>query len=165
MKTVLLAHDMELDAPWARRCRLRDRVRAHLSALTLDQELAAGACPDSEVLLSLRAEKLISMANRHDVARALRRIVADAGRPVGPVGPVLPLARRSILRHGDVIRQLAAVLDRPGPIDVRGLATVEVLLKDGAGPLYTDDSHDALGPRLKTALAILSTPPAGSAVA
>lgn len=164
MKTVLLARDMEPYAPWARRCRLRDRVRAHLGALALDRALADGASPDSGVLLSLRAEALISTSNRHTVARALRRIVTDAGRPLSPLGPVLPLARRYIRRHREVIHELAEVVDRPGPIDVRGLATLEVLLKDGAGPLYTDEHRDTLGPWLQAALTILTTPPAGSTV-
>ena len=164
MKTVLLAHDLEPDAPCARRCRLRDRVRVHLSALTLDRALADGASADSSVPLSLRAEKLISMANRRSLAQALRRVVRDAGRPLQPLGPVLPLARRDIRRHQDVIHELANAIDHPGPVDLRGLAAVEVLLKDGAGPLYTGDGDDALGPRLQAALTILSTPPAGSAV-
>lgn len=164
MKTVLLARDTELDAPWARRCRLRDRLRAQLFALKLDRALADGASPDSGLLLSLRAERLTSMANRHHLARALRCIVTDAARPLQPIGP-LPLARRGILRHRGAIYELAAVVDRPGPIDVRGLAAVEVLLKDGGGPLYIDDRRDALGSWLQAALTTLSTPPAGSAVA
>jgi hypothetical protein len=164
MKTVLLARDTELGAPCACRCRLRDRLRVHLSTLKLDRALAEGASPDSGLLLSLRAETLTSMANRHDLARTLRRVVADAARPLQPMGP-LPLARRCIIRHRDAIYRLADVVDRPGPIDVRGLAAVEVLLKDGGGPLYADDLRDALGPWLETALRVLSTPPAGLAVA
>lgn len=164
MRTVLLAHDREPDAPRARPCRLRDRLRARLGALRLDRALAAGASPDSELLLSLRAETLISMTNRHALARALRRAVADAGRSLQPLGPVLPLARRDILRHRDLIQELAGLLDGPGPVDLRGLAAVEVLLRDGAGPLYTTGRDDALRIRLEAALTSLSTPPAGSAV-
>jgi hypothetical protein len=164
MKTVLLASDREPEALWARRCRLRDRVRAHVRALQLDRALAAGASPDSELLLSLRAEAMISMANRHALARALRRAVADAARPLQPLGPVLPLARREVLRHRGLIHELADVVDRNVPVDLRGLATVEVLLMDGAGPLYTSDRRDALGAWLQTALDTLSTPPAGSTV-
>src|ERR1700750_3404168 len=81
MKTVLLASDREPDAPLARRCRLRHRVRAHVRALKLDRALAAGQSPASELLLSLRAETMISMANRHALAQALRRAVTDAARP------------------------------------------------------------------------------------
>ena len=165
MKTVLLADDRAPDAPWARQCRLRDRVRARFGALRLDRALAAGASPDSGVLLSLRAETLMSMDNRRALAQALRRIVADSGRPLLPLGPVLPLARRDIKRHRDLIHELADVLDGGLPVDVRGLAAVEVLLKDGAGPLYTADRGDALGARLRAALTTLCTPPAGSAVA
>jgi len=164
MKTVLLAHDRDPDAPRAHRCRLRDRLRARLCALALDRALAAGASPDSGLLLSLRAETLISMANRRALARALRRAVTDAGRPLQPLGPVLPLARRDILRQRGLIGELADVLDSPVPVDLRGLAAVEVLLRDGAGPLYTADRGDGLRTRLQAALNGLATPPAGSAV-
>ena len=165
MKTVLLADPLRPDAPRASRCRLRDRLRARLDALGLDRALAAGASPDSGLLLSLRAEALISMANRRAIARALRRLVRDAARPLQPLGPVLPLARREILQHRDLIHAWAAVLDRPGPVDLRGVAAVEVLLRDGAGPLYTDDPCHPLGSRLRAALITLCPPSAGSAVA
>jgi hypothetical protein len=165
MKTVLLADDRAPDVPRARRCRLRDRVRARFGAFRLDRALAAGASPDSGVLLSLRAETLMSMDNRQGLAQALRRVVADAARPLFPMGPVLPLARRDIRRHRNLIYELADVLDRGLPVDLRGLAAVEVLLKDGAGPLYTANQGDALGARLRAALNVLSAPPAGSAVA
>jgi hypothetical protein len=164
MKTVLLAHHREPDAPWARPCRLRDRVRARVGALELDRALAAGASPDSGVLLSLRAETLISMTNRHALARALRRAVTDAGRPLQPLGPILPLARRDILRQRELMHELADVLDSTVPVDLRGLAAVEVLLRDGAGPMYTADPRDGLRTRLETALNTLTTPPAGSTV-
>src|ERR1700760_49521 len=164
MKTVLLASDREPHAPLARRCRLRHRVRAHVRALKLDRALAAGKSPDSELLLSLRAETMISMANRHALARALRRAVTDAARPLRPLGPALPLARREIRQHRDLMHELADALDRNVPVDLRGLAAVEVLLKDGAGPLYTSDRCDLLGARLQAVLNILPTPPAGSTV-
>jgi hypothetical protein len=164
MKTVLLAQDREPDAPWVRRCRLRDRIRARLSSFRLDRELAAGACPDTSVLLSLRAQELISMSNRRALAKALRRAVSDARRPAQPLGPMLPLARREIRRHRGLMMELAEMIERPGPTDLPGLAAVEVLLKDGAGPLYTSDRIDALGPRLEVLLRALATPPAGSAV-
>ncbi len=164
MKTVLVAHDPELDAPWARPCRLRDRLRARVCALRLDRALAAGASPDSGVLLSLRARELMSMRNRRSLACALRRILSEADEPLPPVGSALPLARRDIRRHRRLIHELADVLDRTGPVELRGLAAVEVLLKDGAGPLYNVDRFDALGPRLRALLEILSVPPAGFTV-
>src|ERR1700760_2611991 len=105
MKTVLLASDREPHAPLARRCRLRHRVRAHVRALKLDRALAAGESPESELLLSLRAETMISMANRRALARALRRGVADGAPPLRPLGPALPLARREILQHRDLMHE------------------------------------------------------------
>lgn len=164
MKTVLLAQDGEEDAPSAHRCRLGDRWHARISAFRLDRALAAGASPDSGLLLSLRAEALISMDNRRRLARLLRRVVTDAGRPMHPLG-ALPLACRGILRHRDLIDAVAGALERPGPVDLRGLAAVEVLLRDGAGPLYNDDRFDALGGRLEWVLRMLSSPPAGSTIA
>jgi hypothetical protein len=164
MKTVLLAHDPELDAAWARPCRLRDRLRARVCALGLDRSLAAGASPDSGVLLSLRAEELMSMRNRRSLACALRRVVSEAAQPVPPLGSALPLARRDIRRHRRLIHELADVVERPRPVELRGLAAVEVLLKDGAGPLYNAGRFDALGTRLRALLQTLSAPPAGFTV-
>jgi hypothetical protein len=165
MKTVLLAQDREPDAPSVCRCRWHDRMRARLSSLRLDRELASGACPDVSILLSLRAEELIRVSNRHGLAKALRRVVRDAQCPPRAPGPVLPLARRDIKRHRNLILELADVIDCATPVDLRGLAAVEVLLRDGGGPLYSGDRVDALGPRLEAVLRVLTTPPAGSTVA
>jgi hypothetical protein len=165
MKTVLLADDRDLDTARVRRSRLRDRVRVHLRALALNRALAEGANPDSDLLLSLRAEALMSMSNRQTLGQALRRLVADAGRPIGPMGPVLPLDRRAILRHRSLIHEMADVLEQPGPVDLRGVAAVETLVRDGAGPLYTADRKGALGARLQALRSLLATPPAGTPVA
>ncbi len=164
MKTVLVTDVLEPEMLWARRCRRRDRLRARLRAPALDRALAAGASPDSGVLLSLRAEALLSLANRRALARTLRRLVRDATRPMQPLGPVLPLARREIIRHRALIHELAAVLDESGPVDLRGVAAAEMLLRDGAGPLYVADPRHSLEPRLHTVLTALCSPPAGSAV-
>jgi hypothetical protein len=163
VKTVLLACDPQSYVVSVHRCRLRDRVGARLFALRLDCALAAGVSPDSSVVLSLRAHELLTAANRRSLARGLRRITKDAERPQHP-GPVVPLARREILRHRDLIHRVADVVERAGPIDLCGLAAIEVMVRDGAGPMYGSDRVGALGPRLEAALEILSAPPAGFAV-
>jgi hypothetical protein len=164
MKTVLLAYAADPYAVSTHRCRLSDRLRARLFALGLDRALADGASPDLSVLLSLRAETLLTVANRRSLARALRRIAKDAEGPPHPLGAMLPLARREIVRHRDLMRGLAEAVERAGPIDLRGLAAVEVLLRDGTGPVYSSEVVGVLGPRLQAVLEMLSVPPAGSAV-
>jgi hypothetical protein len=98
--------------------RWTDRAAARLHASRLDAQLAAGADPDSSALLGLRAQALTSPRRRRLLGRALERVAAR-----GPVAAPQLLA-------------LAARLLRPRPLAIRGIAAVQVLLTDGAGPLH-----------------------------
>jgi hypothetical protein len=117
------------------------RVSARLRFATLDEALAAGAEPEERPALALRAERLLAPRMRHALARSLRMGVALAQRP-------LSVPRTSggphVAAAADELLALADHLDGPGPVDVRGVALVCVLLTDGAGPLHSNQGASRL---------------------
>jgi hypothetical protein len=147
---VLLEHDALLGL---QRVRLRDRLRARLRAAELDNALAAGASPESDVALALHAGRLCRPGQRQLVARGLTRVAAAAGAPT-PRRNTVPVCRPAVQRARD---DLQAVLDRldAGPVDVRGVARIRTLLADGTGPLYRQSAPDRLRHDLRAALAAM----------
>jgi hypothetical protein len=132
MSTLLLASG---DFVMGRRASLRDRLAARLRAGSLDRQLARGVAPESGGALTLRARALIGPSARATLARQLRRVVSDArGGHVWMTR--VPVRRPEVLDAADELDVLADRLAAPGPVDVRGVAQVQVLLTDGTGPLY-----------------------------
>ena len=66
-----------------RRVRLRDRLLTRLRASSLDAELAAGASPESNITLALRAGQLCRPSVPAPSSQGLNQVVATAGRPAG----------------------------------------------------------------------------------
>ena len=134
--TLMLVDDHNTSYIITRRIRLRDRLAAHRRSLTLDRALAAGASPDSEAALALRAQALIGQPARRELANQIRRIIAAAHRPSGARWPVVIISRRLIQAVELDLSQLALQLLAEEPVDVRGVASVRALICDGCGPLY-----------------------------
>ena len=138
--------------PVARPSRPWDRILVRLRASRLDHDLAHGASPDATVALALRAQMLVRMRARRDVARSAQRVLAAAMQdPAGsrlrvPVGR--DQVRNSAEELGDLIRRLLA----GGPVAARGVALANVLLSDGGGPLYHRASADDARARLHEAV-------------
>jgi len=148
MSTLLLACE---DAVIGRRAGLRDRLVARLRAGALDRELARGVAPESCGPLELRARTLIGPAMRRTLARQLRRVVSDArGGHAWTVH--VPVSRPEVLDAADELDVLAERLAAPGPVDVRGVAQVQLLLSDGCGPLYFRGATDELRASVARAL-------------
>ena len=114
------------DCPVPVDVRSRDRLLARIRAFRLDAALAAGASPDATVALALRAQLLVRMPVRRDLARTARRILAAAVR--GAAGDRLPVpvcrdrVRDCAEELEDLIRHLLAAgrfppgaSPRPGP--------------------------------------------------
>ena len=148
---VVLEHEAGLGL---RRVRMRDRLLARIRVAALDAELAAGASPESSVVLALHAVHLCGPSQRRLLAGSLRRIAASADAPTrsrlkAPVcGPAV--------RHAGT--ELQAVIDRlvaAGPVSVRGVARVRCLLADGTGPIYRKSAPDRLRSELRSALALM----------
>ena len=154
MSTLLLASG---DTVVGRRASLRNRLVARLRAHALDQQLARGVAADSDVALTLRARALIGPSARTALARQLRRVVSDArGGRVWLTH--VPVRRAEVLDAADELGVLAERLAAPGPVDVRGVAEVQLLLSDGTGPLYFRGATDELRARVANALSRLDVP-------
>jgi hypothetical protein len=158
---MLLLLDERTDALVVRSARPWELVKAGLCAQHLDEELARGASPDASGPLALRAQTLARESFRHGLARCARQILAEAERPLPAQprprrGPAVPVCRDRVRAAA---AELAEVIDRlqlPGPLPVRGVAQVSVLLGDGSGPLYHRGSRDDLRARLTAAAGALS---------
>jgi hypothetical protein len=150
MAIVLLTTGLELSSPTVMQCGARERAMAYLSATRLDRALAAGLSPDSSATASLRARTLIGIGTRRELSEGLRHLVTAARTPVLTVTPV-PLCRRKIVDAEEMLGHLAEHLSAPGPVDVRGVAQIRLLLTDGCSPLYGDPLADDLRPALRAA--------------
>ena len=131
------------------------RVRARVHERQSDRALASGISPDSSARLSVRAHQLIGCPTRAALARAIRRLVDDAGRPARPMSFNVAICRSKVRRSRHTLEDLADRLLSDGPLDARGLAQIHLLLNDGAGPLYDRPTADDLAPALKRAIAAL----------
>jgi hypothetical protein len=135
MTTVLLTRGHDARAVEARRCGAALRVLAYARAHGLDRALARGTDPDSGALLSVRAHALIGRAHRLRLAYELRRVLRVAGRVPHRFNPTLPVPYHVLLAR-DLIEEIADTLEGPEPVEVRGVAKLELLLRDGGGPIY-----------------------------
>jgi hypothetical protein len=135
-----------------RRIRPWHRLLASCLASRLDCALASGASPETSVRLAWRAARLTSGRYRRDLATSLWRIAATAGEartpgvyPLASARPITALlVRSSAARFGEELGDLAESLVAPGPVAVRGVAMVNQLIADGAGPLYRHGGDDEL---------------------
>jgi hypothetical protein len=155
MNMVVLADERHPGCVKLERTRTLVRVRARVQARQSDRALASGISPDSSACLSVRAHELIGCPTRAALARAIRRLVDDAGHPVRPMNFSVPLCRAKIWRSRDTLEGLADRLLTDGPLDARGLAQIRLLLGDGAGPLFDRPTADDLQPALERAIAAL----------
>ncbi|MEN3283955.1 MAG: hypothetical protein V7607_5095 [Solirubrobacteraceae bacterium] len=152
MSTLLLLASEE--AVVGRRAGLRDWLMARLRADSLDRELARGVAPETCGALTLRARRLIGPSARAALARQLRRVVSDARGGHVWMSRV-PVRRPEVLDAADELDVLADRLAAPGPVDVRGVAQVQLLLTDGTGPLYFRGATEELRARVANALSRL----------
>jgi hypothetical protein len=130
-----------------RRRPLAQRLRARVFTARLDTELAWGTDPQSDPTLALRAERLSSPVTRRQLARGLRDVVARAERR-SQFSAAAPVARISVLRNRELLGEVADHLDSDLPAGVGGIAAVNLLLTDGASPLWAQtegrELHDTL---------------------
>jgi len=127
------------------------RLRARIRRLELDHALAEGADPTASPLLAARAAQLVSRPTRYRLAAALEYWALTADAPRGrlrtaPLRGPLSANRRGLL-------ELASILRRGGLLYARGIAILELVLIDGAGPAYTDARGEGLARQLELARA------------
>jgi hypothetical protein len=152
LPTPLLTRTSETAWVVTRPCRLHARVLAWLGAWWLDQALAAGVSPDGGVLLSLRAHRLIGLTTRRSLAAELRDLLPRARRRAHPLDNGAAVCAVGVLQTRASILALADRLDAWEPVEPAGVARVRVLLRDGTGPLYSEEPTDELERSLVAAL-------------
>jgi hypothetical protein len=158
MTTLLLTRGSDPRVVQVRRSGVCARLLTRLRALAIDRALADGASPDSSATLSLRAQSLIGSRHRLYLARELRSLLRAAGRPVHRFDPILPVPAHVLLAH-ELIEEVVETLEGAEPIDARGAAGLEVLMRDGSGPLYGTGESPALRLALQRILDALAVSP------
>ncbi len=128
------------------------RIRARVQHRVLDRELSEGANPADCPEWAARAAELAKRASRERVADELEQLIRY-GERTHPVrlGPHPAAAQVNRGR----LEQLIALLRGDGPLYVQGLARLQVVLSDGAGPVYTDRDGRALARELRRVHAAL----------
>jgi hypothetical protein len=158
LATALLTHGTDPRAVKLCRLGISNRLLARARAAALDRALVGGAAPDSSVILLVRAHRLISRPHRVRLARRLRDLVRDAGQPAHPFDPALRLSKE-ILRATDLVEEVAELLEDHEAVDVRGVAKLELLLRDGGGPFFVEHRTIPLRESLERVIDALSLPP------
>jgi hypothetical protein len=134
---------------------IRARLTARLRAPRFDRALAVGVPAPAGSALAVHAARLTSVAERHAVARTLRRAVHDAtDDPRATRSARVPMHRANIASTQALIDEVTRRLHAPDPVNTRGMARLRQWLSDGAGPLYRHGRGDLAG-RLSAALAAL----------
>jgi hypothetical protein len=159
MTTLILTPQRDGGYVTPRHSRAHEHLVARLRAWALDKALAHGACPDSTPALSLRAHRLIGQATRRELSQAIHRVLREARSPGHPGNPGIPICRRKVMQAKPALEELAERLVNSGPVDARGVARVQLLLKDGSSPLYDRPHADDLEPALSVAIDALEFRP------
>jgi hypothetical protein len=131
----------------ARRAGPWDRIMVRARAVALDGELARGHPPEASARLALRAQQLVRMRSRRDLADGIRRLLARAASAT--------VRWERVRAAAGEFQALADRLLSPAPLPARGVAQARVLLGDGAGPLYSRTSRDDLRARVAEAVRML----------
>ena len=103
----------------------------------LDEQLAHGADPETDPLLSRRAAQLSSPSTRNDLADTLERALRESWKSWS-ISARLPLRRGEVRACDEDLLALSRRLRDVRPIDVAGVAMVARLVFDGTSPLYRD---------------------------
>ena len=150
-RTVLVGTDPE---PWAaQRARVTDRLRARAFGASLDHRLAAGQAPEASRLLAVRAQQLVRLGQRRELAAHWERLLAVAAGPPGR--PRALLCRGRIVAAAAEIHELADRLRAPLPVAATGVAAARALLTDATGPVYNRRDITGLDTRLREISALL----------
>ena len=132
-----------------------DRLRVRLSAHRLDEALAHGVSPETTVALTLRAQALMTMAMRRQVATGASRVLTMASREPRTGRPPVPVCRERVRCCSAEFGALIDALLAASPVGARGVAMARVLLCDASGPVYHRACTDDLGARLRSAVVAL----------
>jgi hypothetical protein len=113
-------------------------VQAHLHAHALDREIACGVATWRSSRHATRSLQLTSRRRREGLAETLEDILRTAWGPrvVSLFTAVISPCRDSVMGCSNQLSDLVVSLRGPEPVNAEGIARLEALLCDGAGPLY-----------------------------
>lgn len=135
--------------------RVTDRLLARTLGASLDRQLAAGRAPESSPLLAARAQRIVAIRSRRQLARNWENLLRAARRALGSYYPALPISSDQIIAAEPAVRELVRRMTAPLPVPARGVAMAGVLLTDALGPVYSRRSPDTLAAALEAAIAQL----------
>ena len=142
-----------------RRARWHERLAARWAARRLDDQLAQGVAPEAAAPLTLRAQILGNPNSRRVLARSLRRVIDDARSGRRPAPAQIRTVREEVLAAAPELERIAELLVGPGLLGARGLAQVQLLLSNGASPLYLRRAPNGLQRAAVSALEALDPGP------
>ena len=125
-----------------------DRLLARMFNTSLDRRLARGETPESGRLLASRAQQVVALCWRRELARQWEHLLAVA-EDQPRAGVPAPLCRDRVLAAEEDVHALAAHLRTPLPVPAVGVAAAHILLTDATGPLYNRRDRSSLGDRLR----------------
>ena len=131
------------------------RAAARLRHDGLDRALTDGADPAASPLIAARTTQLASVSIRRRIAAGLERLAQSADEPRGRFR-ILP-SPAAIRKNRSLLLELAGMLRGDRPVYARGVAMLNVILTDAAGPTYSDRRGDALTRELEVARASLTS--------
>jgi hypothetical protein len=121
-------------------------LRVRLRRGRIDRDLAEARVDNNSEEHRLREAQLASEANRRDIARSLREVVALAENPRAEwLGSTALLNRDVVLPSRDGLMGLVERLEQSGPVGPCGVARARLLAFDGMGPLYNPASERSMG--------------------
>lgn len=125
-------------------------MAALLRANGLDRQLASGIEPWRTPLLAARARQLTGDRKRRSLARGLDQLVEQAEEPasVALTAAVSP-SRPGVREAQPLLLMLATRLRAGDPVDPRGVAALNNLVTDGAGPIYAKGDPNTLAHALR----------------
>jgi hypothetical protein len=135
--------------------RLLTRVRARVRRASLDAALARGADPCESPVLAYRAARLTSERSRERTAAWVADILGTAGQRPRAFSAAVDPNRDEIAAAAPLLMQVQELLRSTAPVYARGVAMLEILLRDGGGPLYAPVRRAELGDTLEHIIAAL----------
>jgi hypothetical protein len=132
--------------------RIIDKVVSRALGASLDRELAQGREPEDGRLLAARAQDIVALRRREELARYWERVLSTAARPAPALRNAVPLRRGPVLAAEPAITELARLLRAPLPVSARGVAMARLLLTDAGGPLYWSAAPESLHVALRAAI-------------
>jgi hypothetical protein len=145
---------------WPRSRARQDRgfrvaFRGWWQAAEIDRQLAAGVSSRTSPLHELRALKLTTPRARRRLAAGLAGALRRARDTHASVSSAVRPHAAEVIAARAVFAALDRRLREEQPVTPRGMAMLQELLTDGAGPLYQPSEPGALGSRLRAAAAAL----------